>query len=87
MSNTSPSLPDQFQLALTAYEAGQIDLAISASEKLLAENDKFGDAYNLLSAIAQDQGRLADAEAAARAALSTDPNNPIYLNTLVTCPL
>lgn len=82
MSNTSLSLSDQFQVAITAYEAGEIDLAISAGEKLLAENENFGDAHNLLSAIAQDQGRLADAERSARAALSSDPNNPIYLNSL-----
>lgn len=82
MSNTSPSIADQFQAAITAYESGDLTVAIAASEVLLAQNENFGDAHNLLSVIAQDQGRLVDAERSARAALSADPNNPLYLNTL-----
>ena len=82
MENTTLPSTDPFQGAVSAYENGDLAAAIIASEALLAENAEFGDAHNLLSAIAQDQGRLVDAEAYARAALQIDPNNPVYLNTL-----
>ena len=82
MENTTLPLADRFQDAVSAYENGDLATAVTASEALLAENPEFGDAHNLLSAIAQDQDRLAEAETYARAALQADPNNPIYLNTL-----
>ena len=82
MENTTLPLTDRFQGAVSAYESGDLAAAIAASEALLTENAEFADAHNLLSAITQDQGRLAEAEIHARAALQIDPNNPIYLNTL-----
>lgn len=82
MSKTTPSLLELFQRAVDAYEHGNLNEALLLSEELLAHDEKYADAYNLLSAIAQDQGRLADAEASALAALAEDANNPIYLNSL-----
>lgn len=82
MSKTTTPSSDLFQNALTAYESGNLNEAIVVSEKILTEDPNFPDASNLLSAIAQDQDRLADAETFARAALSQESNNPIYLNSL-----
>ena len=82
MANTTLSLSDRFQIAVTAYESGDLIEAVSVGEALLAETPEFADAHNLLSAIAQDRGRLADAELYARGALKIDSGNPIYLNTL-----
>ena len=73
---------DRFQDAVTAYEAGNLDGAFTAAEEIVNEDQTFGDAFNLLSAIAQDQGRLAEADVFARSAVTTDGGNPIYLNTL-----
>ncbi len=77
----------RFDDALSAYENGDPAAAQSIAEALI-ENDKSdGDAHNLLSAIAQDQGRFADAESFAQIAVATDNTNPIYLNTLANALL
>jgi Flp pilus assembly protein TadD len=67
---------DRFQDAVTAYEAGNLDGAFTAAEEIVNEDQTFGDAFNLLSAIAQDQGRLAEADVFARSAVATDGGNP-----------
>lgn len=82
MSKTTPSLPELFQQAISAYEQNNLNAAIVLGEAILGEDPSFADAHNLLSAIAQDQGRLSDAETFARLALEADSNNPIYLNSL-----
>lgn len=82
MSKTTLSSPEIFQKALEAYEQNNLNEAIVLGETILAEDGPYADAQNLLSAVAQDQGRLTDAEAFARAALLLDPTNPLYLNSL-----
>jgi protein O-GlcNAc transferase len=82
MSNTTDAAQERFHAALTEYEAGHLAAAAEAARHLVEESPEFADAHNLLSVIAQDEGRLHDAEAAARAALAGDPGNPIYLNSL-----
>ena len=77
-----PTCEDRFQDAINAYEAGDLHTAFSAGEALAAEDQTNGDAFNLLSAITQDQGLLVEAERFARSAVATAPGNPIYLNTL-----
>ena len=78
---------DRFQNALTAYEAGDLDAAVAVANALVDDDQNHGDGYNLLSAIAQDQSRFADAESLARSAIATDVTNPIYHNTLANALL
>ena len=78
---------DRYQDAVTAFEAGDLDATMAAGSALVADDQNHGDAFNLLSAIAQDQGRLEDAESFARSAIATDITNPLYHNTLANALL
>ena len=82
MSNATPTIDDRFQDAVSAYERGDLSAASSLGEALITDAPEFADAKNLMSAIAQDRDQLAEAEQYARSALTVDPTNPVYHNTL-----
>ncbi|MFL2770681.1 MAG: tetratricopeptide repeat protein [Rhodospirillaceae bacterium] len=82
-----PSGTNLFRQAIQAYESGELDTAKAFGKELVESNQSLGDAFNLLSVIAQDQGQQNEAEKNARSALSTDGANAIYLNTLANALL
>ena len=82
MPDATDALTTRFQAALEAYGRADTDTARTIASELVAGAPTFAEAHNLLSVIAQDDGLLGEAEAAARTALEHDPGNPIYLNSL-----
>ncbi len=82
MSEATEALSTRFQTALEAYEQGDTTSAMAIASELVSADPAFADAHNLMSVVAQDEGRLDDAEQGARLALQADPGNPVFLNTL-----
>lgn len=82
MTNATPTIEDRFQDAVSAYERGDLSMASALGDSLITDAPDFADAKNLMSAIAQDLGQLAEAETYARSALIIEPTNPVYHNTL-----
>jgi protein O-GlcNAc transferase len=68
--------------AIAFYESGDRAAAKTAAASIDDHSPERGGALNLLAVIAQDEGRQAEAESHARAAIALGPFNPLYLNTL-----
>ena len=71
-----PPADGVLQNAYTKLQAGQLDGARTDYEKALRDDPNNIDALLGLAAIAQRQGRFADAERYQRSALEADPRNP-----------
>ncbi len=71
-----------FNLAVEQYQAGDRAAAKGTADALLKLNENDGAALNLMSILQQDQRDWAAAEAFSQRALTVEPKNPIYLNSL-----
>ncbi|MSO98511.1 MAG: glycosyltransferase family 41 protein [Rhodospirillaceae bacterium] len=75
---SSPS----FDQAVQQYQAGNRAAAKGTAHALLSHNENDGNALNLLGILAQDERRWAEAEEFSRRAVGSQPDNPIFLNSL-----
>jgi len=75
---TAPS----FDQAVQQYQAGNRAAAKGSAHALLAADAAHADALNLLSILAQDEKKWAEAEAFSKKALKLQPGSAIYLNSL-----
>jgi predicted O-linked N-acetylglucosamine transferase (SPINDLY family) len=71
-----------FNLAVEQYQAGDRTGAKGTANALLKLNANDSAALNLMSILEQDQRDWAAAEAFSKRAVTLEPNNPIYLNSL-----
>lgn len=78
----STSSKPSFDLAVRQYQAGDRAAAKATANVLLSLNSKDGAALNLLCVLAQDEQAWGEAESLASRALKTEPDNPIFLNSL-----
>jgi Flp pilus assembly protein TadD len=82
MADVAPELLKKFNLAFKHFAKGELDVATTAFQALIAESPDFGMAYQALSEIHGRKGELDLAIASIRKAIELEPGEALYHTSL-----
>lgn len=77
-----PGLRELYQTAFDAFAKGKLEEAVSGYQAVLAQDPRFGLAYQGLAETYSRMGRLEDAIAAIKQAIEVDPAESLFHTSL-----
>jgi len=82
MAEVKPELLKQYNAAFGHFVRGELDAAVAAFERLIAESPDFGMAHQALSEIYARRGDIERAIASIRRAIELEPGESLYHTSL-----